>query len=212
MKRVIAYIDAFNFYFGMTRGTRFKRCDLYMLCTKLLPDDDILKVKVFSGRAKVLSDPQQPMRQQVYFRALESNRKVEVITSPFHINKKRLPHQTWNIFGRKLFFKVLSPQEKGSDVKLATHLLMDGIHDKYDVALVITNDSDLEEPVRAVRKELGKRIMVAAPTRGHMADKLKKASGGRNHKTIPMTLVMEYQLPDQITSKGKQISKPVAWR
>ena len=211
MKHVIAYIDAFNFYFGMTRGTKYKWCDLFSLCKKLVPEDELIRVKVFSGRAKVLSDPQQPMRQQIYFRALESNNDVEVIKSPFHINKKRLPHQTWSIFGRKLFFRVLSPQEKGSDVKLATHLLMDGMNNKYDLALVITNDSDLEEPIRVVRKELRKRIMVAAPTKGHMADKLKKAAGGRNHRTLPMQLVIESQFPDQIIHKGKRISKPDAW-
>jgi len=36
-------------------------------------------------------------------------------------------------------------EEKGSDVKLATHLVWDAAHHDMDVALVMSNDSDLQE-------------------------------------------------------------------
>ena len=47
------------------------------------------------------------------------------------------------------------PEEKGSDVNLAAHLLVDGFTGKYEVAVVVSNDADLLEPVRLVRAVLG---------------------------------------------------------
>lgn len=41
--------------------------------------------------------------------------------------------------------------EKSSDVNLATHLLHDAYCNDYELAIVISNDSDLVEPIRIVR-------------------------------------------------------------
>lgn len=42
-------------------------------------------------------------------------------------------------------------EEKGSDVNVASHLLVDTLRKSIDAALVITNDSDLQLPVREAR-------------------------------------------------------------
>lgn len=41
-------------------------------------------------------------------------------------------------------------EEKGSDVNLASHLVRDTFRKQFEVAVLITNDSDLAEPVRIV--------------------------------------------------------------
>jgi len=45
---------------------------------------------------------------------------------------------------------VADTEEKGSDVNVATHLLLDALAQPpaMDAAIVISNDSDLELPVR----------------------------------------------------------------
>jgi hypothetical protein len=48
--------------------------------------------------------------------------------------------------------KVVKIEEKGSDVNLATRLLIDAFDRAFDAAVVITNDSDLAEPIRQVRR------------------------------------------------------------
>jgi hypothetical protein len=58
---------------------------------------------------------------------------------------------------------VIKTEEKGSDVNLATHLLLDACRNDYDVAVVITNDSDLAEPLRVVRQEFGKTVGILNP-------------------------------------------------
>ena len=44
------------------------------------------------------------------------------------------------------YAEVWTTEEKGSDVNLASHLLVDGSGARYDLAVVISNDSDLKEP------------------------------------------------------------------
>ena len=54
-------------------------------------------------------------------------------------------------------------EEKGTDVNLATQLLVDGFRGEYKQAVVISNDSDLAGPIRCVRDELGLRMVVVNP-------------------------------------------------
>ena len=56
------------------------------------------------------------------------------------------------------FVEVLDSEEKGSDVNLAAHLLHDGWRDRSDAALVLSQDTDLCEPLRMVKQELGKTV------------------------------------------------------
>ena len=47
---------------------------------------------------------------------------------------------------------VWRPEEKGSDVKLGSRLLNDAWSDAFDVAAVLTTDSDLTAPIRLPQK------------------------------------------------------------
>jgi hypothetical protein len=57
--------------------------------------------------------------------------------------------------GGPRFADVLRTEEKGSDVNLATYLLADAFRADADAFVIISNDSDLTEPMRIVRRELG---------------------------------------------------------
>lgn len=61
------------------------------------------------------------------------------------------------------YAKVIKTEEKGSDVNLATHLLHDAHMGRFDVAVVISNDSDLLEPIKIVRQELHKQVGILNP-------------------------------------------------
>jgi hypothetical protein len=45
---------------------------------------------------------------------------------------------------------VWKTEEKGSDVNLGVHLVRDAFRQAFDIAAVLTNDTDLVEPVRIV--------------------------------------------------------------
>ena len=48
---------------------------------------------------------------------------------------------------------------------LASHLLLDGFKGAYDAAAILSNDSDLIEPVRMVKAELGLPTVCCHPCR-----------------------------------------------
>jgi hypothetical protein len=59
--------------------------------------------------------------------------------------------------------QVCKTEEKGSDVNLATYLLCDGFRGDFEIAFVITNDSDLCEPIRILTQEFGLPVGVLNP-------------------------------------------------
>ena len=113
-----------------------------------------------------------------------------------------------------VYARVMTREEKGSDVNLAVTLLNDAWLDAYDTALVLSNDSDLREPIRMVCTELRKKVVIGYvpqdPKRIGVSDRLEQVASGVFHVKWP-TLRCN-QLPDQIvTSKGTIITKPEGW-
>jgi hypothetical protein len=58
---------------------------------------------------------------------------------------------------------VWKTEEKGSDVSLGVHLVRDALKGYFDVAAVLTNDTDLVEPVRIVGQELNFPVILLMP-------------------------------------------------
>ena len=172
--RTYVYVDAFNLYYGALKGTSHKWLDLWKLCTLLLPRNDIVSIKYFTALVSARPhDPGQPLRQQLYLRALRAS-GVEIVYGHFltHIVAMPLAKRHGS---RQQTVEVIKTEEKGSDVNLATHLLLDGFHDRYEVAVVISNDSDLLLPIRVVREELGKKVGLLIPYRQHPSRALVKS-------------------------------------
>jgi hypothetical protein len=55
---------------------------------------------------------------------------------------------------RRRMLEVIKTEERGSDVNLATLLVAHAYQDRYEAAIVLSNDSDLVLPTRIVREEL----------------------------------------------------------
>ena len=68
-----------------------------------------------------------------------------------------------------LIAEVHTMEEKGSDVNLAAHLLNDAWKGAFDVAAVISNDTDLVTPIQMVSVERQKPVFVICPGRWQMA-------------------------------------------
>ncbi len=59
--------------------------------------------------------------------------------------------------------EVVKCEEKGSDVNLATYLLVDAFDSDFERANVISNDSDLAGPIRLVRTRFHRKISILHP-------------------------------------------------
>ena len=52
--------------------------------------------------------------------------------------------------------RVLKREEKGTDVNLASHLLVDAFENKYKGAVIVSNDSDLFTPMQMIKQSITK--------------------------------------------------------
>lgn len=206
--RTIVYVDGFNFYYGQVRGTPWKWLDPVALFEKVLaPENVLLKVKYFTARVQPSpADPQVNVRQDTYLRALQAHcPKVEIHYGHFLRHRIRMEHAT----PPPATVEVWKNEEKGSDVNLALHLLNDAWLDAYDVAVVVSNDSDLAESLRLVKEQNGKLIGVVTPG----APIRKTSSQLRRHasfvRPIRSWMLANSQLPNPIP--GTTIHKPADW-
>lgn len=104
---------------------------------------------------------------------------------------------------------VARREEKGSDVNVASHLLLDILEQRIDAAVVISNDSDLKFPVQTARQRVP--VGTVNPTRTHTAGKLRgsPADGVGNHWWYQLKAADFHacQLPDPIAG----VRKPHPW-
>ncbi|WP_203863595.1 NYN domain-containing protein, partial [Planobispora rosea] len=162
--RVNCYIDGFNLYYGCLKGTAYKWLDIAALCGKLVRrDDEINRIRYFTARITARGDdPDGPTRQDAYLRALETIPHLSVHLGHFQKTQPRMALAYPPPAGPRTV-QVIKTEEKGSDVNLASHLLLDAFQRDFELAIVITNDSDLKEPIRMVIEELGIPVGLVNP-------------------------------------------------
>jgi len=113
--------------------------------------------------------------------------------------------------------KVVKIEEKGSDVNLATRLLIDAFDRAFDAAVVVTNDSDLVTPIREVRRKFGYRVMIlhscSRPGRGPSIDLRRATSvrGGGTPLEIQVAHLAASQFPPTLTDAHGTFHKPAGW-
>ena len=209
--RTYAYIDGFNLYYGALKGTPHKWLDLKALLQAVLGSThQILKIKYYTARISARpSNPNSHLRQMVYLNAIKAHiSEIEISYGYYLSNTVRMRLAKPTMFRK--YEDVIKTEEKGSDVNLALHVLNDAWHDRYDCAVIVSNDSDLAEAVRLVKKQHRKHIVLLVPgdpVARPPAIQLKRFA----HRTvsIPLTAIISSQLPNPIP--GTTIRKPPEW-
>lgn len=70
--------------------------------------------------------------------------------------------------GARFIVSVARREEKGSDVNVATHLLLDVLNGGVDAAIVISNDSDLRLPILEARSRVP--VGLVNPTKSYRTE------------------------------------------
>ena len=158
--KISVYIDGFNLYYGRLKKTQYKWLDLYKMCTLLFLNDEIISIKYFTAAIKVRTEQDQikTIRQQIYWRALRTLSKVDIIEGIFLQHKVFMKSVKDNSYVR-----VFKSEEKGTDVNIASHLVNDAHNKVFEKAIVISNDSDLVTPIRIVTTELDIPVITVSP-------------------------------------------------
>lgn len=206
--RTNVYIDAFNLYYGCLKGSADKWLDLEALCRRLLPRNELHRIRYFTALLSARpEDPHGPQRQQTYLRALATNPMVSIHYGHFLSRRTRMPVADPQPGGPRTV-DVIRTEEKGSDVNLASHLLLDGFRDDYECAVVVSNDSDLAEPIRVVRDILQRPVGVVNP---HPARKRSRAMPATFFRQLRPTILSSCQLPDRLRDEQGEFFRPESW-
>lgn len=217
--RTNVYIDGFNLYYRAVKGTPYKWLDLSALCQKLLPHDVIHRIRYFTALVDARPDnPHAPQRQLTYLRALRTIPNLTIELGQFRPRLKSRPLHT-PIAGLPNIVEVDDVEEKGSDVNLATYLLMDGYENDYEKAAVISNDSDLALPIRMVRDRLNLPVIAVNPNlrpnkrthdpRKRTADKLRDAA--TDLRWLRESTLKQCQFPLKLQDNKGIITQPSTW-
>jgi uncharacterized LabA/DUF88 family protein len=206
MPRVIVYIDGFNVYFGLKESgwTRYYWLDYPALAERLAhqlreENTQLVGTKYFTSR---ISSPEaKRKRQTVYLEALESRGNIEI-----YYGNYRESHYECSGCHRPNYV----PNEKQTDVNIATQMLIDGFQNNFDTAILIGGDSDLVPPLDVVRRQLNKRVVCVFPPR-RISKELQKVCNGFLH--LGEVDLKHNQLPDQITkADGYVLERPAFWK
>jgi len=180
--RTYVYVDGFNLYYGAIKGTPHKWLNIRRLCELLLPHHSIAKIKYFTARVSARkNDPHQPIRQQMFLRALRTVPDLEIVYGSFLSHDVTMPLAEPSPGGPR-FAKVTRTEEKGSDVNIAAHLIRD---DELHLQVGILN------PQRRPSMDLSKH-----------ASFIKKIREGALRSS---------QFPETLKDANGEFHKPAAW-
>ena len=218
--RTLVYVDGFNLYYGALcptpqRPTGYRWLDLGALCARLLPNDQVVGIKYFTALVTSApwksGQPRQSVSQRTYLRALKTVPDLTIHYGHFlsHPVKRRLVKPPRR---GSPFCEVWHTEEKGSDVNLASHLLIDGFRARYDLAVVISNDGDLKEPVHFVRHDLNVPVGVLNPHSNRSWALSPQNLPPRSfYKPIRQGAVRSSQFPNTLTDLSGSFNKPPGW-
>lgn len=201
-ERVIAYIDGYNLYFGLldARLQTSRWLDLHGVSTALLkPGQRLDLVRYFT--TSVRNDPDAAKRQAVFIDALRARGGIEIDFGVFlskPVTCRRCNNQ-WN-----------KNEEKRTDVNIAVRLLNDAYDDLFDMALVVSGDSDLVPIVESVSERFPhKRVIVASPPKRWSTDLAQSAHAAFQ---VSRAAIRSNRLPDPVvTPEGVVLRAPEGW-
>ena len=217
MKRTTVYIDGYNLYYGLLKGTPYKWLDPMRLVKALLREDhEIISVKYFTSPVRTYPhDLAASDRQKIYLQALSTLEKVEVIQGFYRKDAVLMPVHEEKCkscpTAKDGFVKVVKLEEKRTDVNIASAMLVDAFNDKADVFVLISGDTDFISPVNIIRKDFKKTVIVFNPRES----KSWLKDYASYYRDIPHDLPAQCQLPDCV-AYGKRgdrfIHRPDKWK
>jgi uncharacterized LabA/DUF88 family protein len=186
------------------------------------PSAQLERVVYCTARVDADESPASHTDQDIYLKALVANRSVDHIEFGHYVarvkyaplavkdpnDRPRLVAPTWPVMiqdgtgaqmkDARFMVSVAHREEKGSDVNVASHLLLDVLLTRVDAALVISNDSDLKLPIREARARVP--VGLINPTSREIAGALRGAptAGVGRHfwRDLAAQDFVSHQLPD----------------
>ena len=185
-----------------------------------LPGDRIHRIRYFTA---IISQrpghPDATQNQLTYLRALGTIPNLTIDYGHFLTHAVRM--KLVQTIGGRRTVEVWKTEEKGSDVNLATRMLCDAYDGDFDVAVVISNDSDLLPPIRIIRSRfnlpvgvLNPQIGFPNPTTGQYPKPKNSFALKREvtfYRPIRPSALARCLFPTLLRDSNGTITKPTRW-
>ena len=205
MQRVSVYVDGFNLYYGLkSKGwRRYYWLDLRRLSKNLLrPGQRLARVRYFTAKIAPRDDDlDRQVRQDIYLQALTTLPDLHIHYGHFLPKNKTCAQcgAVWETY-----------EEKMTDVNVAVELLGDAQDDVFDTAIIVSGDSDLTSPARAVRRRYPKKRVIVAFPPNRVSKQLRQTATASF--TIGRRIISGSQLPERVAkANGYVLRKPLQW-
>ncbi|MFD5110649.1 PIN domain-containing protein [Streptomyces cinereoruber] len=196
------------------------------------PGASVERVVYCTARIDAATNPSAQRDQDIYLKALVAANSVDHIEYGKYVyrvkyaplatrdrkGRPQLVAPTWPIMVQDggqpcqagvFMASFAHSEEKGSDVNVASHLLLDVVGGAIDAAIVISNDSDLSFPLSEARKRVP--VGLVNPSSGRLAGDLKgnPQVGVGQHWWRQLTAAdfQQHQLSDPVD----RYARPVDW-
>lgn len=203
-RRVAVYIDGFNLYFGIRASGlgKYLWLDLCAFSNSLLKDRQrLVAVKYFTAR--IARPESKRLRQNTYLDALATldGGLFSIAYGNYQQNQTTCSQcgQSYDV-----------PSEKQTDVNIAVGMLTDAFRDSFDIALLVSADSDLCPVVTAIRALYPTKQVIAMFPPSRASKELAGAASACFN--IGKAKLSQNQFPDVIRlSHGFELRKPGLW-
>jgi uncharacterized LabA/DUF88 family protein len=206
MSRAIVYIDGFNLYFGLKskQWHRYYWLDLHRMAQNILRHDQrLVAIKYFTARISAHPNyPEKQKRQAIFLDAVETLPDTHLYYGHY-LRKQIRCGQCDNVWD--------SPEEKMTDVNISVEMMKDAFDDAFDVAFLISGDSDLAAPIKTIRERYPKkRIIVVFPPNRHSKRLQSLATG---YMRLGEDILRKSKLPDTYSRPdGVVLHRPEKWK
>ena len=205
------YVDGFNLYYGCLRSSPYKWLDLGAVCAKLLPGNQVHRIRYFTARIQARpNDPDGPNRQEAYLGALGSIPGLTIHYGHFLASETTAMLVHPPPPPASPFVKVHKMEEKGSDVNLGAWMITDAFEGDCELATLITNDSDLAEPMAIVAQRCGKPVGLINP-HPRRASRALLQQKPVFVKSIRAGVLASSQFSPLVKADGRTFHKPANW-
>lgn len=205
-KKTIFYIDGFNVYYGLKDANKYEKYGDYrwldyqkLAENTIKPSQQLELIKYFTARIR--NNKPKEKRQGDYLEALGLQSKMRIYYGNYQIKKS---------FDKTLKQYFSYPIEKRTDVNIATQILIDAFQGNFEIAYIMTGDSDLYPALEAIRNHFPSLTLVACFAPRRSSSDLKAICQECTY--LKERVFKNSLLPDTLTkSDGYVIRRPVNW-
>jgi uncharacterized LabA/DUF88 family protein len=211
-RRTIVYIDGFNLYFGLVQQgwRKYLWLDVHAFGASILrPEQRLVRVHYFTS--EISGPPDKLSRQRSYLAAVRTLPGVTIHRGRYESDQVKCPNCGLAVACPSCQRVWFDNNEKMTDVKIATGMIVDAFQNRYDDAILVSGDADQKPAIDYVRKLFPDKSAYVCFPPSRKSYHLETSATGVI--TAHEENFRKSQFPQVVTtSPDRSVTKPASWR